>query len=88
MTRKKPHSLESLSDRGRRLLNDSHDPTGTHSEFESWDHDVAKWLDTEFLTEGTPLNGHPSPLRRSFWAVATTMTQGHGLPFELLCNAA
>lgn len=52
MTKRKPHSLESLSDRGRRLLHDSNDPTGTLSEFESWDHDVAKWLDTEFPDRG------------------------------------
>ena len=52
MAKEKPHSVESLSDRGRRLLHDSNDPTGTHSEFESWDHDVAKWLDTEFPDRG------------------------------------
>ncbi len=46
------HTFASLSDRGRRLLHKSHNPTGTHREFEYWDSDVAEWLDKEFPNTG------------------------------------
>jgi predicted nucleotide-binding protein len=52
MTEKKPDTFASLTARGRRLLHESHDPTGTHRKFENWDHDVAKWLDSEFPDRG------------------------------------
>jgi predicted nucleotide-binding protein len=34
------------------MLHESHDPTGTHSDFEYWDADVAEWLDEEFPGTG------------------------------------
>jgi hypothetical protein len=52
MSEKEPHTFASLSDRGRRLLHESHDPTGTHREFVYWDRDVAEWLDSEFPDAG------------------------------------
>jgi len=52
MTRKEPQSLASLTAVGRRLLNDSHDPTRAHSEFGYWDHQVAEWLDAQFPETG------------------------------------
>lgn len=48
MSDREPHTFASLCARGRRLLHESHDPTGTHRQFEYWDRDVTEWLDEQF----------------------------------------
>lgn len=63
MTEKERHTFESLSARGRRLLHESGDPTGSHTAFQYWDGDVAKWLDEQF--PGTGLSAKWSSLSTS-----------------------
>ena len=48
----KKHTLESVSAKGRQLLHEAHDASGTHSKFEYWDIDVAEWLDDKFPNSG------------------------------------
>src|ERR1043166_794037 len=52
MSEDEPESLATLSASGRRLLQMSEDAAHTRREFEYWDQDVAKWLDSRFPDTG------------------------------------
>ena len=40
----KTETMESLTDTGRRLLENNNNPARSHRDFEYWANDVAKWL--------------------------------------------
>ena len=45
-------TFESLVEKGRKLLDDEHEPSRKHDEFVRWDNEVARWLD-----HGAPSSG-------------------------------
>lgn len=56
-------TLETLAARGRYLLNRSGNALNSFNDFDSWDHDVAKWLDK--IGPGTGLSAQWSSLNSS-----------------------
>ncbi len=52
MDNPKRFRLDSLCDFGRRLLRDTDDAAHTHYDFQQWDQDVAKWLDSDYPNTG------------------------------------
>jgi predicted nucleotide-binding protein len=52
MTHEEQNTFESITAKGRRLLHEAHDPTGTHRDFEYWDSEVARWLDAKYPESG------------------------------------